>query len=559
MPMQARADDKYLGMYVLLASVAVCLFVAPFNSIDPVNLPKLCLLVVLSFIGAGFAFSKVNFFKAKRNKPVLLVIGLFIVLLFFALVADSRDFSSKFYGTPGRNTGFVAYLSLSFLFFASVVSAKKLLLKRYAVALIGSGTTLALYGLAQFRGLDFYEFDLGIGTKVFGSFGNSNFQSAFMGITAASALTLVVFSRIQIHFKLGLAVLTILALYNVSLSSQQGYLNFAAGVSATVILYFFQSGKSILAWITVVGTSIFTFLVGLGILNIGPLADLIYQSSLQARGFYWRAALNMMIGHPFFGVGMDSYGEWYMRARPENYFSSNFLSVSDSAHSIPLDIGSNGGLLLFFAYLSIVILVVLSIVRLIKRASGFDVVFTTIVAAWVAYQAQSLISINQLGLGVWGWSLSGLIIGYELNTRNEDLVGENRAGRVAKNSVQKISALAVVLTFVTTSAGIAIALPPYLAANKFYKALQSGDANVIQPAAYLQPYDRSRFTFVAQILQENKLEDRAIAVLRDASRIYPDSYEIWTRWAGIASASPNDIARAKAEMKRLDPLNPNIK
>ena len=557
--MQARADDKYLGMYVLLASVAVCLFVAPFNSIDPVNLPKLCLLVVLSFIGAGFAFSKVNFFKAKRNKPVLLVIGLFIVLLFFALVADSRDFSSKFYGTPGRNTGFVAYLSLSFLFFASVVSAKKLLLKRYAVALIGSGTTLALYGLAQFRGLDFYEFDLGIGTKVFGSFGNSNFQSAFMGITAASALTLVVFSRIQIHFKLGLAVLTILALYNVSLSSQQGYLNFAAGVSATVILYFFQSGKSILAWITVVGTSIFTFLVGLGILNIGPLADLIYQSSLQARGFYWRAALNMMIGHPFFGVGMDSYGEWYMRARPENYFSSNFLSVSDSAHSIPLDIGSNGGLLLFFAYLSIVILVVLSIVRLIKRASGFDVVFTTIVAAWVAYQAQSLISINQLGLGVWGWSLSGLIIGYELNTRNEDLVGENRAGRVAKNSVQKISALAVVLTFVTTSAGIAIALPPYLAANKFYKALQSGDANVIQPAAYLQPYDRSRFTFVAQILQENKLEDRAIAVLRDASRIYPDSYEIWTRWAGIASASPNDIARAKAEMKRLDPLNPNIK
>jgi Lon protease-like protein len=98
-----------------------------------------------------------------------------------------------------------------------------------------------------------------------------------------------------------------------------------------------------------------------------------------------------------------------------------------------------------------------------------------------------------------------------------------------------------------------------LAANKFYKALQSGDANVIQPAAYLKPYDRARFTFVSQILQENKLEDRAIAVLRDASKIYPDSYEIWNRWAGIASASPNDVARAKAEMKRLDPFNPDLK
>ena len=557
--MQNRADSRYLGMYVLITSVAVCLLVAPFNSIDPVNLPKLCLLVVLSFIGAGFAFSKVEFFKAKRNRPVLLSIGMFISLLFIVLVVDSRDSSSKFYGTTGRNTGFAAYLSLSFLLIASLVSAKKLLLKRYVVAIIGTGTTLALYGLAQFRGFDFYEFDLGIGTKVFGSFGNSNFQSAFMGITAASTLTLVIFSKLRIHFKLGLLVLTILALYNVSLSSQQGYLNFAAGISAAVTLYFFQSGKSLLAWSTVVGTSIFTFLVGLGILNIGPLADLIYKSSLQARGFYWRAALNMMINHPFFGVGMDSYGEWYMRARPESYLASNFLSVSDTAHSIPLDIGSNGGLPLFFAYLLIIILVVLSIIKVIKRASGFDVVFTTIVAAWVAYQAQSFISINQLGLGVWGWSLSGLIIGYELNTRNEDLVGENRAGRVAKNSAQKISALAVVLTFVTTSAGIAIALPPYLAANKFYTALQSGDANVIQPAAYLEPYDRSRFTFVAQILQQNKLEDRAIVVLRDASKIYPDSYEIWNRWAGIASASPSDVARAKAEMKRLNPLNPELK
>jgi len=557
--MQARADDKYLGMYVLLTSVAVCLFVAPFNSIDPVNLPKLCLLVVLSFVGAGFAFTKVKFFKAKRNRPILLVIGLFIAQLFFVLAADNRDFSSKFYGTPGRNTGFLAYLSLSFLFIASVVSAKKLLLKRYAIALIGSGTTLALYGFAQFKGFDFYQFDLGIGTKVFGSFGNSNFQSAFMGITAASALTLVIFSRLRIYFRVGLLLLTTLALYNITLSSQQGYLNFAAGIAVATAIFLLKSKKPILGWITLAGSLIAAIVIGLGILNKGPLAELIYKSSLQARGFYWRAAINMMFHHPISGVGMDSYGEWYMRARPASYFSSSFFSVANTAHSIPLDIGSNGGLLLFISYLLIIVLVISSIVRVMKRATKFDVVFTTIIAAWVAYQAQSFISINQLGLGVWGWSLSGLIIGYELNTRNEDLVSENSAGRATKNSAQKISAIAVVLTFVTTSAGIAIALPPYLAANKFYKALQSGDASVIQSAAYLKPYDRSRFTFVAQILQENKLEDRAIVVLRDASKIYPDSYEIWNRWAGIASASPNDIARAKTEMKRLDPFNPDLK
>ena len=552
-------DDKYLGMYVLLTTVLVCSVVAPVNSIDPVNLPKLCLLIVLSFIGAGFTFSKIDFFKDKKNRWVVAVTGLFVIQLILVLAIDSRDFSSKFYGTTGRNTGFIAYLALSLLFISSAVSASKVLLKKYTIALVSTGVILAVYGLLQFRGFDFYEFDLGIGTKVFGSFGNSNFQSAFMGISVSASLTLVLFSKLRIYLKTGLLLLTFLSIYNISVSSQQGYLNFAAGITVACILYFISSKKLILAWVTIVAGTFATVLVGLGILNLGPLAENLYKSSLQARGFYWRAAINMMNHNPLFGVGMDGYGDWYRRDRPANYFSSNFSSVSDSAHSIPLDIGSNGGYPLFFAYLFIVALVVFSIVRLMKRSSDFDVLFTTIVAAWVAYQAQSLISINQLGLGVWGWSLSGLIIGYELNTRTEDLVNVNKGKRLVKIPSQKISSLAVVSTFVMTSIGIAIASPPYLAANRFYKALQSGDANIIQPAAYLKPYDKFRFIYVAQILQTNLLEDKSITVLRDASKIYPDSFEIWQRWSVIPSASPADIARAKAEMKRLDPFNPDLK
>jgi hypothetical protein len=238
--MDSRASDRYLGMYVLLASVAVCLLVAPFNAIDPVNLPKLCLLVVLSFIAAGFAFSKIEFFKLKKNRVILLIIGLFILQLIIVLLVDKRDFSYKFYGTYGRNTGFVAYLSLSFLLLASLVSSSKLLLKRYVIALLGSGAVLALYGIVQSRGFDFYEFDLGIGSKTFGSFGNSNFQSAYMGITAAAALTLVIYSKIKIYFKVGLFILTCLTIYNVSLSSEQGFFNFAVGIASATVIFLFK-------------------------------------------------------------------------------------------------------------------------------------------------------------------------------------------------------------------------------------------------------------------------------------------------------------------------------
>jgi hypothetical protein len=152
-----------------------------------------------------------------------------------------------------------------------------------------------------------------------------------------------------------------------------------------------------------------------------------------------------------------------------------------------------------------------------------------------------------------------LIIGYELNSRLEIPTVSPRRGSSQKSSISKISGLAVVVVFFASGTGIAIAAPPYVAAGKFYKALQSADAEIIQPAAYLEPYDRDRFLYVAQILAQNKLEQRAIIVLRDASKIYPDSYEIWSLWAGLTPATALEIAHAKAEMKRLDSLNPDPK
>jgi hypothetical protein len=64
--------------------------------------------------------------------------------------------------------------------------------------------------------------------------------------------------------------------------------------------------------------------------------------------------------------------------------------------------------------------------------------------------------------------------------------------------------------------------------------------------------------YTAQILADNKLENQAIAVLVDAAEIYPDSFELWQRWSQIPSATPEQIAKAKSEMKRLDPFNPDL-
>ena len=219
--MGSKTDQRYLGLYVLATSIAVSLFISPGNSIDPMNLPKLVLLSILGSLAGGFAFARVDFFKARKARPFVVLIFLFFFQLLIVFFLDNRDFAFKFYGTSSRNTGTLAYIALVLLMLASAISASRNVLQRYSVSLVAVGSILSLYGILQSRGLDFYEFENAYASNVFGTFGNPNFQSAFMGITGTVALTLVCFSRASVFIRLGLVVFVVLALYNISLSSEQ--------------------------------------------------------------------------------------------------------------------------------------------------------------------------------------------------------------------------------------------------------------------------------------------------------------------------------------------------
>ena len=555
--MESRADHRYLGFFVLGTSITVCLFISPGN-LDPMNLPKLVLLSILGSLAGGFAFAQIDFFKDKKSHPFLLLTSLFLLQLLIVFFLDNRDFAFKFYGTSSRNTGTLAYIALALLMLASAVSASRRVLQRYSISLVAVGSILSLYGILQSRGVDFYEFNNVLESNAFGTFGNPNFQSAFMGITGSVALTLVCFSGANILIRLGLLVFVGLALYNISLSSEQGYLTLLAGFTSAVVIFLLSKKQRFLGYSALGLGAIAGLVVLAGIFNKGPLADVIYKSSLQARSFYWEAAVRMMIDHPLFGVGMDGFGDWYRRSRTQEIADFNVGITADTAHNIPLDIGSGGGIPLLLIYLALVSLALISIIKILKRTTNLDLVFTSVAAAWFAYQAQSLISINQLGIGVWGWSLTGLLIGYELHTRSPEKDSSSKAQRKVMKK-QQVSALAVVTSFIFGGLGLAAAIQPYSAAGKFYKALESRDAQIIQPAAYLQPNDRIRYLYVAKIMVDNKLDDRAIKVLRDATRIYPDSFDLWQMWSTVPTATPNQIARAKSEMRRLDPYNKNIK
>jgi hypothetical protein len=258
-------------------------------------------------------------------------------------------------------------------------------------------------------------------------------------------------------------------------------------------------------------------------------------------------------------VGLDSYGDWYRRSRTiEATLRRGPDVTSNAAHNVFLDISSYGGFPLVLIYIALMVLVAVSAVKVIKRSKGFNAGFVGLGAGWVAFQAQSMISINQIGLALWGWVLSGLVIGYEINTRGGEVVAEKKSGKSATKPVQTSASTSLAM-FVGLIIGVLVGMPPYLASAKYKGALETSNPTVIQEAAYIWPLDPSRMIQVAGTLNENKLEAQGLEVALDAAESFPDNYAVWAILYSMKSASEEQIAQALAQMKRLDPLNPTLK
>ena len=105
---------------------------------------------------------------------------------------------------------------------------------------------------------------------------------------------------------------------------------------------------------------------------------------------------------------------------------------------------------------------------------------------------------------------------------------------------------------------VIVAGPIYFSNSRFYAAIKANDLSGIESAAYLKPQDEMRLFMLAGIYRDAKMEAKAVEVLRESTVTYPDSYNMWNLWVSIPTATPSDIAYAKAQLKRLDPFNPDL-
>ena len=553
---------QVLGTLILVAVAAITLVVAPYTLFDPMALPKLTVLAFLAIVALSLVVPVLKSVLKSDFKTLAILTTLFIFQIVLVMLFSGSNITAQFLGKYQRQTGALTYISLAILMLSASLVSDSDFLKRFIRITLVVGVILIVYGNLQYLGIEPFPYVNAYTVNApIGTYGNSNFQSAFMGLIAVVSFTMVLNKAFKSSIKIGLALAGVASLIVVyETLSKQGFLNFIAGLGAVIILWLFMTKQKSLA-LTASGLgaigAVFTFL---GLVNTGPLASVLYKGSLEARGYYWRAAIRMVIEHPFFGVGMDGYGDWFFRTRDADYAAKSFYSYSNAAHNVYLDIASNGGFALLGIYLAILAITVISIIRCVKRSEGFDVYFVAIIGAWVAYQSQAFISINQIGLAIWGWVLSGLIIGYEINTRTKDVNQSvpskgKQLGQKVKSSPKPLSSSSVITLFVGTLVGALIAGPIYFSNSRFYAAIKANDLKGVESAAYLRPQDERRLFLLAGIYRNAKMDAKAVEVLKQATVTYPDSYDFWALWTTIPTATPSDIAYAKTQIKRLDPPN----
>jgi O-antigen ligase len=555
--MQAKIEAT-LGKLISWALLLVTVAVTPLWSLDPINPIKLLALVSISAI----CFGQLLLYRSKldllRLKLPLVLISTFMLWQIVVFFCSSGEKLQQLFGTNGRNTGFVTYFGLSVCFVTSMVISREKYLNKFFKTALKVGSISLIYGALQSVGVDPFTW-ANVLSPVFGFLGNTNFQSSILGILGSIVFAQLLSDQAKKSLKIGYVAYLLVTAYVIKETlSQQGFLVLLIGVFFTLGIYVYKKNSK-LGLLYLFPASIGFIGILIGTLNKGPLASILYKDSVTYRGDYWEAGWKMTLEHPFFGVGLDSYGDWYRRSRTlEATLRRGPEVTSNAAHNVFLDLSSYGGFPLLFIYIGLIALVVVSAYKVLKRSKGFNPHFVGLVAGWLAFQAQSIISINQIGLAIWGWVLAGLIIGYEINTRGSSAVIENKADKSKNNQTQNSAGSAVVV-FISLVIGVLIGMPPYMASAKYKGALESQNPDIIREAAYIWPLDPLRMIQVASTLDQNNLGEQSLKISLDSVEKFPDNYGAWATLYAMKSASEEQKAQALTQMKRLDPLNPNLK
>lgn len=544
MPM--KSSINVLENLLLSSLFVTTLLITPVFSYDPFNIPKFFAIVIFSSLLIPNLIINRNQLRNVMGKVLPPTIGFFLVWGLLSSLIVGNSLTENFYGITGRQTGFITYFSFIIIFTTAILISNLIIIYKILKLLVICGILSITYGLIQNFNFDFFNW-INPYSSVIGFFGNPNFQSSFIGIAAVGLFALT--NRDTPIYSILCVSLVVLSIYVINLSqSRQGYLVMAVGISTNIFFKIKNSSRlSRFSTYYVSLIIIFSVAVILDMLQRSPWNSIIYKETVSYRGDFWRSGVHILQQNLVFGVGFDGFRDNYRLHKDATSALRPMPDAEvDSTHNVFLDVALGGGLPLIFAYLLLVFFTFRSAFRLYKMG-GCNIVLSGVFSCWLAYLAQSFISMNNIGLAIWGWTLSGLIIGYEVRTRL------NKPQFINKKSTS--SALGNLFGLIT---GFLIVIPQVIVDAQFKIAVESKDYSQIYKNAMQWPQSIKRINLISEDLRIAGFLTQSKELSIQAIELNPNNFEAWLNFARLTNISEKELEVAISNLRKLDPLNPGL-
>ncbi len=564
--MSTSNQEKFTAKLLALTLGAVTVLVFTQSVTDPVNVTKLFILGGLAFACLGAALAGKGSNRLKPHKMPLVLIGFFLLASIFSLIASKAPLSQSLYGVYGRNNGFLLYILLILVFVSALTIQNSYLFKYLLWALFFAGSVNVAYALWVMAFGDFIGWN-NIYGNLLGTLGNPNFIGSFFGMF--SALLFAYLFNPESSWKIRAVSIGLLALTFVGIiesNAVQGKVLFIAALGISLFYFIRSKIQFVITDLAYILLASVGFLFALfGTLQKGPLAGYLYKETVSLRGQYWHAGWTTGLENPLFGAGFDSYGDWYRRSRRESALTLPGIdTVTNTAHNVYLDIFAFGGWPLFCAYVAINLFVIVSILRVTTRSRRFNPIFVSLTTVWVCYQLQSIISINQIGLAIWGWIFGAAIISFDVNEKKydktEQSLNTDRQQNRRKNKNESVFSPQLIAGLLSV-VGLILSVPPLSADMKWRTAQVSQDVVKVEgvlQSSYLNPHNTYRFINIVGVFESNGLHELAHKYALISVKYNPESFESWRNLSLLKLATETERDLALQNMKRLDPFNLTI-
>jgi O-antigen ligase len=563
-------DLRYVIWVLLISTMGTTLIVNPWTSLDPINLPKMALLVSSATLLVPSLLLNSRTIWLLDKKLIILTL-LMLIGLCFSILNSKMPISQQIWGVWGRNTGVLTFFAFITLLLSGFLISHANEKQNLILWLQRTSYVVTIYSIFQIGQLDPIDWSQ---KATVATLGNINFVSAFMGFANVTFIVSLMYKYLPLSARLNHLIFLSLNIFVISHSkSIQGLAISAAGFVLVAFFKLLSLSKPKFAYCFLVSSLAVGIITFLGTMGLGPLGRFLMQDSVIFRIDYWLAGFEMFRSSPIFGLGMDSYGDFYREFRSEVAVSRTGPGrVSNTAHNVFLDWASGGGLIFLLPIVSLIALCIYRNVKRMVREPGdyLSLSFLGVLCGWIIFLS---ISINQLGVAVWGF----VFLGSALSRNFSQSMNLSNAQKLSvktkiykknrKNSSKSVHSEALKLRslmgwlvslgpkVIAGILGLAISLPPVYTDMSYLDSFKRRDLKGAEQ--FTSDLGTASFhleKLVSEYLTIND-ESAALRTARVLVQKFPRNFWGWSVIALNSGSSPAEKREAKRVLMSLDPKN----